>query len=80
MDYDEFRAKLEQIEEQANLTIAEFPRATSAEFPKTLAKERQKMIIALVRYLRSELAGSRRRSVAGLRDDDADVPDAKVRH
>lgn len=79
MDHDEFRAKLEQIEEQANLTIGELPKATSAEFPKTLAKERQKMIIALVRYLRSELGAGRRRSVA-LLDDDPDAPDAKVRH
>ena len=46
MDLDEFNQKLEQIEEQAQLTLAEFP--------KTLTKERQRMIIALVRYIRSE--------------------------
>src|SRR5919204_496053 len=46
MDQDEFLQKLEQIEEQAQLTLAEFP--------KTLTKERQRMIIALVRYIRSE--------------------------
>lgn len=46
MDQDEFNQKLDQIEEQAQLTLAEFP--------KTLTKERQRMIIALVRYLRSE--------------------------
>ena len=46
MDFDEFNQKLDQIEEQAQLTLAEFP--------KNLTKERQRMIIALVRYLRSE--------------------------
>jgi hypothetical protein len=46
MDQDEFLQKLDQIEEQAQLTLAEFP--------KTLTKERQRMIIALVRYIRAE--------------------------
>lgn len=46
MDRDEFNQKLGQIEEQAQLTLAEFP--------KSLTKERQRMIIALVRHLRSE--------------------------
>ena len=46
MDQEEFLQKLSQIEEQAQLTLAEFP--------KTLTKERQRMIIALVRYIRSE--------------------------
>ena len=46
MDREEFNQKLNQIEEQAQLTLAEFP--------KTLTKERQRMIIALVRHLRSE--------------------------
>ena len=46
MDAEEFIQKLDQIEEQAQLTLAEFP--------KTLTKERQRMIIALVRYLRTE--------------------------
>ena len=46
MDQEELQAKLDQIEEQAKLTLAEFP--------KTLTKERQRMIIALVRYIRSE--------------------------
>ena len=46
MDQDEFLQKLDQIEEQAKLTLAEFT--------KTLTKERQRMIIALVRYIRSE--------------------------
>ncbi|HEY5896503.1 MAG TPA: hypothetical protein VIV54_03005 [Burkholderiales bacterium] len=46
MDHDEFNQKLDQIEEQAQLTLAEFP--------KTLTKERQRMIIALVRYIRAE--------------------------
>jgi hypothetical protein len=46
MGRDEFNQKLSQIEEQAELTLAEFP--------KSLTKERQRMIIALVRHLRSE--------------------------
>jgi uncharacterized protein YaeQ len=46
MDHEEFNQKLDQIEEQAQLTLAEFP--------KTLTKERQRMIIALVRYIRAE--------------------------
>jgi CHASE3 domain sensor protein len=46
MDQEEFNQKLDQIEEQAQLTLAEFP--------KTLTKERQRMIIALVRYIRAE--------------------------
>jgi uncharacterized protein YaeQ len=46
MEHEEFLQKLEQIEEQAQLTLAEFP--------KTLTKERQRMIIALVRYIRAE--------------------------
>src|SRR6266850_675192 len=46
MELDEFNQKLDQIEEQAQLTLAEFP--------KTLTKERQRMIIALVRYIRAE--------------------------
>lgn len=79
MDQEEFRAKLEQIEEQARLTIAEFPSAPLAEFPKSLARERQKMIIALVRYLRSGLRAGRCGSVA-LLDDDPDAANAKARH
>ena len=46
MEHEEFIQKLDQIEEQAQLTLAEFP--------KTLTKERQRMIIALVRYIRAE--------------------------
>jgi hypothetical protein len=46
VEHEEFIQKLDQIEEQAQLTLAEFP--------KTLTKERQRMIIALVRYIRAE--------------------------
>jgi hypothetical protein len=46
MSRDELHQKLDQIEEQARLTLAEFP--------KTLTRERQRMIIALVRCIRSE--------------------------
>jgi len=66
MDYEEFTQKLDQIEEQAQLTLAEFP--------KNLTKERQRMIIALVRYIRSEAtslalakAETRNEAVARLR-------------
>ena len=38
--------KLEQIEEQARATIDEFP---------NLARERQRMIIALTRFVRAEV-------------------------
>ena len=44
MDLDDFNQKLDQIEEQAQLTLAEFP--------KTLTKERQRMIIALAKHIR----------------------------
>lgn len=47
MDQDELKAKLRQIEEQAQLTLSEFP--------KTLTQERQRMIIALARFIRTEL-------------------------
>ena len=47
MDQEELKIKLRQIEEQAQLTLAEFP--------STLTKQRQRMILALARYLRSEL-------------------------
>jgi hypothetical protein len=51
MDHHELKAKLHQIEEQAHLTLSEFP--------KTLTKERQRMIIAIARYVRAELETSR---------------------
>lgn len=47
MDQEELKMKLRQIEEQAQLTLSEFP--------STLTKQRQRMILALARYLRSEL-------------------------
>ena len=51
MDTEELLSKLELIEEQARLTLDEFPRH--------LAKERQRMIISLaknIRWLLSEVA------------------------
>jgi hypothetical protein len=48
MDQRELRAKLLQIEEQAQLTLSEFPGA--------LTKERQYIIRAIARYIRSELS------------------------
>lgn len=47
MTEQEIIAKLQQIEEQARLTLEEFP--------KNLTRERQRMIIALVKYIRAEL-------------------------
>ena len=47
MKQQELIAKLEQIEEQARLTLEEYP--------KVLTRERQRMIIALAKYIRSEL-------------------------
>ena len=48
MERDELLSKLEMIEEQARLTLDEYP--------QHLTKERQRMIIALVKHLRWELA------------------------
>ena len=42
---EELLAKLDLIEEQARLTLGEFPRE--------LRKERQRMIIALVKHIRA---------------------------
>ena len=47
MDQEELKMKLRQIEEQAQLTLSEFP--------STLTKQRQRMIVALARYIRTEL-------------------------
>jgi hypothetical protein len=47
MDQEELKTKLRQIEEQAQLTLSEFP--------STLTKQRQRMIVALARYIRTEL-------------------------
>ena len=44
---NEFRAKLEQIQEQAQLTLEELP--------LRLAKDRLRLIIGLARYLQTEL-------------------------
>jgi hypothetical protein len=45
MNEEELVSKLRQIEEQARLTLEEFP--------KTLTRERQRMIIALAKYIRA---------------------------
>jgi hypothetical protein len=71
VDQEELQAKLDQIEEQAKLTLAEFP--------KTLTKERQRMIIALVRYIRSESAKPGPRPAEAL-DLDPERTIDKVRH
>lgn len=44
MEKEELLSKLELIEEQARLTLDEFPR--------NLAKERQRMIISLAKHIR----------------------------
>jgi hypothetical protein len=48
LDTQELLEKLAQIQEQAQRTLSEFPR--------TLTQERLRMIIALTRYLRTELS------------------------
>jgi len=50
VDQEELLNKLGQIEEQANYTLAEYPRI--------LTKERLRMIVALVRYLKTEVTRS----------------------
>jgi len=47
MNEEELISKLRQIEEQARLTLEEFP--------KNLTRERQRMIIALARYIRADI-------------------------
>ena len=47
MTEEELISKLKQIEEQARLTLEEFP--------KRLTRERQRMIIALARYVRADI-------------------------
>jgi hypothetical protein len=42
-------AKLEQIEEHARLTLADYP-------SRDLVRERQRMIIALTRFIRSNMS------------------------
>jgi hypothetical protein len=51
METEELLSKLDLIEEQARLTLDEFP--------QHLAKERQRMIIALVKHIRWAVADSR---------------------
>jgi hypothetical protein len=46
MDRKDLIKKLDQIEEQARATLDEFP---------NLARERQRMIIALTRFVRAEV-------------------------
>ena len=61
MELRELVSKLDQIEEHARLTLYDFP--------AELAKERQRMIIALIRFIRTELElAGRRPSVAAIRE------------
>ena len=50
MELEELLSKLDLIEEQARLTLDEYP--------KHLTKERQRMIIALVKHIRWEALDS----------------------
>ena len=63
METQELLSKLDLIEEQARLTLDEFP--------QHLAKERQRMIIALVKHIRWAIADSG--------PDATDDPEATVR-
>lgn len=47
MNQQELISKLDQIEEHAQLTLARFP--------QTLTKARQRMIIAIIKNLRSQI-------------------------
>jgi hypothetical protein len=55
MERTELLSKLELIEEQARLTLDEYP--------QHLTRERQRMIIALIKQLRWELADANRPAV-----------------
>lgn len=55
MERDELLSKLELIEEQARLTLDEYP--------QHLTRERQRMIIALIKQLRWELTDANRAAV-----------------
>jgi hypothetical protein len=55
MERTELLSKLELIEEQARLTLDEYP--------QHLTKERQRMIIALIKQLRWELTDTDRAAV-----------------
>ena len=65
MELKELISKLDQIEEHARLTLYDFP--------AELAKERQRMIIALVRFLRTEFELASHRGVAVLREPRAET-------
>lgn len=69
MNEEELISKLRQIEEQARLTLEEFP--------KNLTRERQRMIIALAKYIRAELEDRTLRpgeSLPGFNPVDSDLP------
>jgi len=67
MELAELLSKLDQIEEHARLTLYDFP--------SELAKERQRMIVALVKYIRTEFElAERRGAIAVLRDPQASAP------
>jgi hypothetical protein len=55
MERTELLSKLELIEEQARLTLDEYP--------QHLTRERQRMIIALIKQLRWELTDANRAAV-----------------
>ena len=71
LDQEELSNKLAQIEEQATYTLAEFP--------KTLTKERLRMIVALTRYIRTELQHPRETGFAGERGAHPSVDDGVLR-
>jgi hypothetical protein len=71
MDQEELIRKLVQIEEQAQLTLEEFP--------KNLTKERQRMIIALARYIRTD-ASKRMEAAPGELADRVHAAGHALRH
>lgn len=66
VESSELLSKLDQIEEHARLTLFDFP--------SELGKDRQRMIIALIKYLRTEFElAQQRAAVAVVRESSARV-------
>lgn len=64
MDPEELKTRLFQIEEQASLALAEFP--------SLITKDRQRLIIAMVRRLRTSMEETRWAAVHS--DPEATLP------
>lgn len=69
MNKEDLLRKVNQIEEQGVEILADFP--------KNLTKERVRMIVALARYVRSELDSGHS---VGIVDAEKTLPGAQVQH